>query len=126
MAKDFEKETVMQGDTVGEIRIAGDVVANIAGIAATEVEGVAATVGNVTHELMSRVGIRTLSRAIKVQMDERSCRVSIALIMKYGFHIPTTCKKVQERVRTSIENMTGLTVTDVQIRVEGIDMAGQS
>ncbi len=126
MAKDFEKETVMQGDTVGEIRNAGEVVANIAGIAATEVEGVAATVGNVTHELMSRVGIRTLSRAIKVQMDERSCRVSIALIMKYGFHIPTTCKKVQERVRTSIENMTGLTVTDVQIRVEGIDMAGQS
>ena len=124
--KDFEKETVMQGDTIGEIRIAGDVVANIAGIAATEVEGVAATVGNVTNELMNRVGIKTLSRAIKVQMDEKSCRVAIALIMKYGYHIPSTCKKVQERVRTSIENMTGLTVADVDIRVEGIDMAGQA
>ena len=124
--KDFEKETVMQGDTIGEIRIAGDVVANIAGIAATEVEGVAATVGNVTNELMNRVGIKTLSRAIKVQMDEKSCRVAIALIMKYGYHIPSTCKKVQERVRTSIENMTGLKVADVDIRVEGIDMAGQA
>ena len=124
--KDFEKETVMQGDTIGEIRIAGDVVANIAGIAATEVEGVAATVGNVTNELMNRVGIKTLSRAIKVQMDEKSCRVAIALIMKYGYHIPSTCKKVQERVRTSIENMTGLKVADVEIRVEGIDMAGQA
>ena len=124
--KDFEKETVMQGDTIGEIRIAGDVVANIAGIAATEVEGVAATVGNVTNELMNRVGIKTLSRAIKVQMDEKSCRVAIALIMKYGYHIPSTCKKVQERVRTSIENMTGLRVADVDIRVEGIDMAGQA
>ena len=124
--KDFEKETVMQGDTIGEIRIAGGVVANIAGIAATEVEGVAATVGNVTNELMNRVGIKTLSRAIKVQMDEKSCRVAIALIMKYGYHIPSTCKKVQKRVRTSIENMTGLTDADVDIRVEGIDMAGQA
>ncbi|MCR5221396.1 MAG: Asp23/Gls24 family envelope stress response protein [Lachnospiraceae bacterium] len=126
MAKDFEKETVMQGDTIGEIRIAGDVVANIAGIAATEVEGVASTVGNITNELMCRVGIRTLSKAIKVQMNERTCRVSIALIMKYGYHIPSTCKKVQDRVKTSIENMTGLTVSDVEIRVEGIDMAGQA
>ncbi len=46
--------------------------------------------------------------------------------MKYGYHIPSTCKKVQDRVKTSIENMTGLTVSDVEIRVEGIDMAGQA
>ncbi len=126
MAKDIEKGTVMQGDTIGEIRIADDVVANIAGIAATEVEGVASTVGNITNELMNRVGIKTLNKAIKVQMNEKMCNVSIALIMKYGYHIPSTCKKVQERVRTSIENMTGLTVADVDIRVEGIDMAGQA
>ena len=126
MVKDIEKGTVMQGDTIGEIRIADDVVANIAGIAATEVEGVASTVGNITNELMNRVGIRTLNKAIKVQMNEKMCNVSIALIMKYGYHIPSTCKRVQERVRTSIENMTGLTVADVDIRVEGIDMAGQA
>ncbi len=126
MAKNIEKGTVMQGDTVGEIRIAGDVVANIAGIAATEVEGVAATVGNITNELMNKVGIKTLSKAIKVQMDDHSCVVAIALIMKYGYHIPTTCKKVQERVRASIENMTGLTVADVNIRVEGIDMVSEA
>ncbi|MBP5384635.1 MAG: Asp23/Gls24 family envelope stress response protein [Lachnospiraceae bacterium] len=126
MAKGIEKGTVMQGDTIGEIRIAGDVVANIAGIAATEVEGVASTVGNVTNELMSKVGIKTLSKAIRVEVDGTACSVAIALIMKYGYHIPSTCKKVQERVRTSIENMTGLTVSDVSVRVEGINMTGQA
>ena len=126
MAKEIDKGTVMQGDTIGEIRIANDVVANIAGIAATEVEGVAATVGNITNELMNKVGIRTLSKAIKVEMDGKNCNVAIALIMKYGYHIPTTCKKVQERVKTSIENMTGLKVSDVNIRVEGIDMSAQA
>lgn len=125
MAKDIEKGKVMQGDTVGEIRIAGDVVANIAGIAATEVEGVAATVGNVTNELMNMVGIRTLNKAIKVEMSGKTCSVAVALIMKYGYHIPTTCKKVQERVKSAIENMTGLLVSDVQIRIEGIDMKNQ-
>ena len=126
MAKDMGKGTVMQGDTVGEIRIAGDVVANIAGIAATEIEGVAATDGNVTNELMNKVGIKTLNKAIKVEINDRTCKVIIGLIMKYGYHIPTTCKQVQERVRVSIENMTGLTVEDVCVRVEGIDMTGQA
>lgn len=121
MSKDIEKGTVMQGDTIGEIRIAGDVVANIAGIAATEVEGVASTVGNITNELMNRVGIKTLSKAIKVVVAEGKCNVDIAIIMKYGYHIPTTCKKIQERVTTAIQNMTGLTVADVNIRVEGIE-----
>jgi len=126
MAKDIEQGTVMQGDTIGELRIADDVVANIAGIAATEVEGVAATVGNVSNDLMNMVGIKTLSKAIKVEMNGGCCDVQIGLIMQYGYHIPTTCKLVQERVRTAIENMTGLKVQDVNIRVEGIDMKGQA
>ncbi len=126
MAKEIEQGTVMQGDTIGELRIADDVVANIAGIAATEVEGVAATVGNVTNDLMNMVGIKTLSKAIKVSVNGTCCNIAIGLIMEYGYHIPTTCKKVQERVRSAIENMTGLSVQDVTIRVEGIDMKGQA
>lgn len=126
MAKDIEKGTVVQGDTIGEIRIAGDVVANIAGIAATEVEGVASTVGNITNELMNKVGIKTLSKAIKVVVEEGKCNVDIAIIMKYGYHIPTTCKKVQERVTSAIQNMTGLMVADINIRVEGIEMEAQA
>ena len=126
MAKGMEQNTIMHGDTIGEVRIARDVVANIAGIAATEVEGVAATVGNISNEVMNKVGIKTLSKAIRVEMDETSCKVAIGLIMKYGYHIPSTCKKVQERVTMSIENMTGLKVADVNIRVAGVDMVGQA
>ena len=112
-------------DSYGEVRIADDVVGNIAGIAATEIEGVAATVGNMTKELMSRMGIHNRSRGVRVVIDGNMVTVDLALIMKYGYNIPVTSKQVQERVKTSIENMTGLTVSNVGVRIVGIDMEEQ-
>ncbi len=126
MAKEIEQGTVMQGDTIGELRIADDVVAHIAGIAATEVEGVSATAGNVPVELMNIVGLKSSGKAIKVEMDGAACIVNIGLIIKYGYHIPDVCRKVQERIKTAIETMTGLSVKEIRIRVEGIDMKGQA
>ena len=128
MAKDadMEKDAYKNVESVeGEIRIADDVVANIAGIAATEVEGVAATVGNITNELMSKVGMRTLSRGVTVEVEDSVVSVKMALIMDYGYNIPVTCKKVQERVKNAIESMTGLEVSDVSVRIAGIDTSKQ-
>lgn len=114
---------VLQGDEeAGCVKIADDVVAVIAGIAATEVEGVSAMTGNITNELMSRVGIRNLTKGVRVEMINDAVRVDLAVILDYGYNIPTTCKKVQEKVKAGIENMTGLTVSDVNIRIAGIDM----
>ncbi|HOO28452.1 MAG TPA: Asp23/Gls24 family envelope stress response protein [Lachnospiraceae bacterium] len=110
----------------GEVRIADDVVANIAGLAATEIEGVAATAGNITNELMSKVGMKTLPKGVKVELLDDVVSVEMALVMEYGYNIPATCRKVQERVKSSIENMTGLEVSDVNIRIAGIDMTKQS
>ena len=113
-------------DSYGEVRIADDVVGNIAGIAATEIEGVAATVGNMTKELMSRMGIRNRSKGVRVVIDGNIVTVDLALIMKYGYNIPITSKQVQERVKSAIENMTGLTVSNVAIRIAGVDMSEEA
>lgn len=127
MAKETDKYNhTLQEDVFGEVRIADDVVANIAGLAATEIEGVAATAGNITNELMSKVGMKTLPKGVKVELLDDVVSVEMALVMEYGYNIPATCRKVQERVKSSIENMTGLEVSDVNIRIAGIDMTKQS
>ena len=121
MSNENEMSFRLPEDEIGEIRIADDVVAKIAGIAATEVEGVASTVGNITNELMNKVGMKTLAKGVRVEVEDSVVSVKMALIMEYGYNIPVTCKKVQERVKFSIENMTGLEVAEVKIRIAGID-----
>lgn len=124
----MEKETnrntyVLQGDeNMGSVQIADDVVAVIAGLAATEVDGVSAMSGNITNELMSKVGVKNLAKGVKVEIINQKVKIDLAVMMEYGYNIPTTCSKVQEKVKTTIENMTGLDVTDVNIRIAGVDM----
>jgi uncharacterized alkaline shock family protein YloU len=124
MEKEGNRNTyVLQGDdNIGSVQIADDVVAIIAGLAATEVQGVSAMAGNITNELMSKVGMKNLTKGVKVDVLEQNVTVDLAVMMEYGFNIPATCQKVQEKVKTAIENMTGLTVTDVNIRIAGVDM----
>ena len=122
MSKEADKIKNVNVDSYGDVRIADYVVGNIAAIASTEIEGVAGTVGNVTKELMSRLGLNPRSKGVKVVIDGNMVTLDMALIMKYGYNIPVTSKQVQERVKTSVENMTGLTVVNVGVRIVGIDM----
>ncbi len=122
MAQDSKNNYVLQGSDLGRVQIADDVVAIIAGLAATEVDGIAAMSGNITNELMSKVGMKNLSKGVKVDVVEGVVTVDLAITMEYGYNIPTTCKKVQDKVKMSIENMTGLEVADVNIRIAGIEM----
>ena len=113
----MEKKT---DETIGSVRIADDVVAMIAGIAATEVEGVFSMSGNITNELMSRVGMNKLSKGVKVEMMGKRVHVDLAVVLEYGYNIPATCQKVQNRVRSAIENMTALEVVNINIRIAGV------
>ncbi len=122
MSKEADKIKNVNVESYGDVRIADDVVGNIAAIAATEIEGVAGTVGNVTRELMNRLLLNPRSKGVKVVIDGNMVTLDMALIMKYGYNIPVTSKQVQERVKTSVENMTGLTVVNVGVRIVGIDM----
>lgn len=122
MAQDSKNNYVLQGSDLGRVQIADDVVAIIAGLAATEVDGIAAMSGNITNELMSKVGMKNLSKGVKVDVVEGVVTVDLAITMEYVYNIPTTCKKVQDKVKMAIENMTGLEVADVNIRIAGIEM----
>lgn len=114
---------VLQDDeNIGSVKIADDVVASIASLATREVEGVSAMAGNVTGELMSRVGIRNMQKGVKVDILGGNVTVDLAVTVEFGYNIPATCQKVQSKVKAAIENMTGLTVTDVNIRIAGVNM----
>lgn len=126
MGKEMESSTVVlkSEENVGMVQIADDVVAMIASLAATEVDGVSAMAGNITNELMSKVGMKKLSKGVRVVVTGRSVRVDLAVTMEYGYNIPATCHQVQAKVKAAIENMTGLSCTDVNIRIAGVRVRG--
>lgn len=117
----MEKE-LYDKDGVGKIQIADEVVAAIAGLAATEVKGVAALESGITHELMNKVSRNRLAKGVKVLVDGKEVKIRLAIMMEYGYNIPATCSKTQDKVKSAVENMTGLTVTDVDIRIASVDM----
>ena len=126
MAKDERNTYTIQNDaSLGEVKIADEVVAIIAALAATEVEGVASMAGNITNELISRLGMKNLSKGVKVDVLEGVVTVSLALNLKYNYSIMDVSAKVQEKVKNTVENMTGLEVADVNIKVAGVEMENQ-
>ena len=112
----YEKEKI------GEVQIADEVVAIIAGLAATEVEGVDSMAGNITNALVGKLGMKNLSKGVKVDVTEEHVSVDLSLNIRYGYNIPSVSEQVQEKVSTAIENMTGLTVLDVNVKIAGVNM----
>lgn len=124
MSRDSENANEYRMETsseIGEVKIADDVVATIAGLATTEVEGVASMQGNLTNEIAGKLGVKNLSKGVKIELMDGKVHVDLSVIMKYAHSIPKTCRAVQERVKNSIENMTGLKVESVNVRIVGVD-----
>ena len=120
-----EKRTtfkIQELEGIGEVQIADEVVSIIAGLAATEVEGVASMAGNITNELVSKLGMKNLSKGVKIEIIDGVVTVDLTLNIEYGRNILETSKKVQEKVKSAIENMTGLEVADVNIHIASVDM----
>lgn len=124
MAED-RKAYMIKDDNLGEVRIADEVIAIIAGLAATEVEGVSSMAGNITNELVSKLGMKNLSKGIKIEIKENVVKVDVALNIRFGYAIPNVSTKVQERVKSAIENMTGLEVSSVNVRIASVEMEKQ-
>lgn len=108
-------------DSIGEVMIADDVIATIAGFAATEVEGVSSMQGNLTNELVGKLGLKNQTKGVKIEIGEGCVSVDISIHMAYGYSIPKTCKAIQERVKNAIENMVGLDVSVVNVHIVGVD-----
>lgn len=122
MEKDVQRrEVVLQGDhQIGEVQIADDVVAMIAGLAALEVDGVDSLAGGATNDFLSKVGVKNTGKGARVEVIDRVVSVEMAVNLKYGYNIPAVSGKIQEKVKNAIETMTGLTVADVNIRIAGV------
>ena len=119
---DNRKVVKIKEDNLGEVHVADEVVAIIAGLAATEVEGVASMAGNITNELVSKLGMKNLSKGVKVEVAEKTVSVEVALNISYGYSIPEVSEKVQEKVKSAVETMTGLSVAIVNVRIATVDM----
>ena len=124
MEKDTKKTVFVLQDNedCGTVQIANDVVAMVAAIAAMEIDGVSAMAGNITNELMSKVGMKKLTKGVRVEVIGKRVVVDLAVTMKYGYNIPATCQKVQAKVKNAIENMTGLKVEYVNVRIVTVQM----
>ncbi len=120
--EDNRKSLKIKEDKIGEIRVADDVVSIIAGLAATEVEGVGSMAGNITNEIVAKTGIKNLSKGVHVDVMDGIVTVDLDLNIKYGYAIPEVSGNVQERVRTAIETMTGLEVGTINVRIASVDM----
>lgn len=113
----------MANEENGQVRIADDVVAVIAGIAATETEGVVAMSGGITEGFARRVSGKNVTRGVNVEVGELEAAIDIRIIVKYGTKIHEAARDVQYNVKQAVESMTGLTVIEVNVKVEGVVLA---
>ena len=104
----------------GIVRISDEVIASIAGIAATEVEGVIRLNGNITNELVSKMALKNLSKGVRIKLADKKIVIDLNCELKYGSNIPEVTKQIQEKVKQNVENMTGLDVQEVNIYVAAV------
>ena len=104
---------MMENNNFGQVKISNDVIATIAGLAAIEVEGVGTT-STFTDKLLKNNGV-------KIQIEEEDVILDVMIIIDYGISIPDIAFKVQENVKNTVETMTGLKVSQVNIHVQGIN-----
>ncbi len=125
MAEKRKTYKIQEVGGIGDVQIADEVVTIIAGLAATEVDGVASMAGNITNELVGKLGMKNLSKGVRVTVLEGVVSVELTLNIEFGKNILEVSKTVQEKVKSSIENMTGLEVADVNIHIASVDMENE-
>ena len=127
MEKENKEEVVENGEIAlsadnNEIRIADDVVAVIAGVAVSEVSGVAEMAGGFAGgitEVLS--GKKNLAKGIKVEVGDKDTKIDVNIIVEYGVRIPDVAFEIQNRVKKAVETMTGLNVVEVNVHVQGVN-----
>ena len=111
-----------QTNEMGTVKITNEVVAIIAGIAAIEVPGVIAMSGGIAGGIAEALGRKNLTRGVKVEVGEKEAAIDLHIIVEYGCRIPDVSWNIQEKVKKAVEAMTGLTVVEVNIHVQGVNI----
>lgn len=115
------KAYLIKEDHMGEVQISADVLASIAAIAATDVDGVSSIAGGYTRESLGKSGIKSSSKGVMAEVIDNTVTVNIALTLKFDSAIPKVVPTVQSKVQSTIESMTGLTVANVNVNIIGIE-----
>lgn len=105
---------------INGVKIANEVVAIIAGVATSEVAGVAGMSGGIVGGISEMLGKKNFSKGIKVDVEENDAIIEIYIIVDYGVRIPDVAWNLQKKVKTAVEEMTGLNVLKVNIHVQGV------
>lgn len=113
---------IKEENPLGQVQIADEVVAIIAGLAACEVDGVSRLTGNLTNELASMLGKKNPAKGVRVELLPGEVKVDVSIEVLYEYSIPKVSAQVQDKVKQAIETMTGLTVTKVNIKIAGVRM----
>ncbi|MBQ1901192.1 MAG: Asp23/Gls24 family envelope stress response protein [Lachnospiraceae bacterium] len=116
---------VKKGFSINEnVNVTEEVIAIIAGLAATEVDGVNALAGNLTNGVISKAGANRLSKGVRVAVNAADDLViKLSLVLDYGYEIPAVCEQVQEKVGSTVENMTGKKVSDVDVHIATVSVS---
>ena len=112
--------TIFDDQTIGTVQITDEVIATIAAIAATDVDGVASVGTGITREKAARIGARAIAKAVQVSILDDTITARMIITVSYGSSIPETTRKVQKKVKSTLETMTGLTVNEVQVSVADV------
>jgi len=121
MIEEKIQEDTLEGTAMGTVKIASDVVGTIAGLAAAEVSGVAGMSGGMVGGIAELLGRKNLTKGVRVEVNEQTTVVDIMVIVDYGCNISTVAKNVQAAVKKSVEGMTGLSCTAVNVHVQGVN-----
>lgn len=122
MADEQAREFEVKAEKSGKISFNNEVVATIAALATVDVPGVAGMSGGFTSGVAELLGRKNLTKGIKVEIGTKECAVDMNLIVKYGFKIHEVCQQIQQSVKESIEMMTGLSVVEINIHVQGVEL----
>ena len=117
---EMERDVLKSDSALGTIRIADEVVSIIAGLAATEIDGIAGMSGGLVGGIAEMLGRKNFSKGVKVEVGEREAAIDLYIIVKYGVRIPDVALAAQENIKQAIENMTGLSVVEVNVHVQGV------
>jgi uncharacterized alkaline shock family protein YloU len=104
------------------IRISDEVIATIAGIAASEVEGVTSMSGGLADGIAGMLGKKNLGKGVKVELGEKQVEIELSAVVEYGCKIHIVAREIQKKVRETVEDMTGLKVIGIDVNVVGINI----
>ncbi len=111
---------IYDNSELGEVNISDDVLAVISAMAALEVDGVVGMAGNITSEIVAKLGMKKLSKGVHVDVADNSVMIDVAIILRMNENIINISKKVQDKIKTTVENMTGLEVANVNVNISNV------